>query len=116
VFRTTIEFHELVVSPPLIGELQRILKSKFAVPAELIADVVLLLRQDTIVSDALPLSALPLKDPADIAIVSSALNGGAEILVTGDKEVLSLKHLGNMQILTPRQFWDKERGQPSPRN
>jgi putative PIN family toxin of toxin-antitoxin system len=116
VFRTAIEFHDLVVSPPLIGELQRILKSKFGASAEMIADVVWLLRQDTLASEALPLSDIPLRDPADIAIVSSALNGGADILVTGDKEVLSLKRLGNMQILAPRQFWDKERGQPPPRN
>jgi len=115
VFRTAIaiEFHDLVVSPQLIGELQRILKSKFGASAEMIADVVWLLRQDTIASEALPLSAIPLSDPADIAIVSSAFNGGADILVTGDKEVLSLKRLGTMQILTPRQFWDKERGHPS---
>ena len=112
VFRTAIEFHDLVVSPQLIGELQRILKSKFGASAEMIADVVWLLRQDTIASEALPLSDIPLSDPADIAIVSSALNGGADILVTGDKEVLSLKRLGKMQILTPRQFWEKERGQP----
>jgi putative PIN family toxin of toxin-antitoxin system len=112
VFRTVIEFHDLVVSPQLIGEIHRILKSKFGASPELIADVVWLLRQDTIASEALPLSDILLKDPADIAIVSSALNGGADILVTGDKEVLSLKRVGKMQILTPRQFWDKERGQP----
>ncbi len=114
VFRTAIEFHDLVVSPRLIGELQRILKSKFGASSDMIADVVWLLRQDTITSEALPLSDIPLSDPADIAIVSSALNGGADILVTGDKEVLGLKRLGNMQIVTPRQFWDNERGQPSP--
>ena len=112
VFRTAIEFHDLVVSPQLIGELQRILKSKFGASAEMIADVVWLLRQDVIASEALPLSDMPLRDPADIAIVSSALNGGADIFVTGDKEVLRLKRLGKMHILTPRQFWDKERGQP----
>ena len=111
VFRTVIEFHELVVSPQLMGELQRILKSKFGASPEMIADVVWLLRQDTIASEALPLSDISLKDPADIAIVSSALNGGANVFVTGDKEVLSLKRVDKMQILTPRQFWDKERGQ-----
>lgn len=113
LLRTVIEFHDLVVSEPLIGELRRILKDKFGVSPEVIADVAWLLHQDTITAEALPYADLPLKDPADIAIVSSALNGGADILVTGDKEILGLKQVGTLRILTPREFWDHERGQPT---
>jgi putative PIN family toxin of toxin-antitoxin system len=111
VLRTVIEFHDLVVSDHLVGELRRVLKDQFRASPDLIADVVWLLRQDTIASQAEPLRDLPLSDPADIAIVSSALNGAADILVTGDKEILDLHHVGPLEILTPRQFWDKERGQ-----
>jgi putative PIN family toxin of toxin-antitoxin system len=111
VLRTVIEFHELVVSEHLIEEIRRILRDKFGASAELVADVVWLLRQDTIAAEVLPLADLPLKDPADRAIVSSAINGSAEVLITGDKEVLGLRRGGPLEILTPRQFWDKERGQ-----
>jgi len=109
VLRTVIEFHELVVSDHLIDEIRRVLKDKFGASPELITDVVWLLRQDTLAADVLPLADLPLKDPADRAIVSSAINGSAEVLITGDKEVLSLRRVGSLEILTPRQFWDKER-------
>jgi len=111
VLRTVIEFHDLVVSDQLVGELRRVLKDKFGASPDLIADVVWLLRQDTIVSEAEPLRDLPLSDRADVAIVSSALNGEADVLVTGDKEILDLHRVGSLEILTPRQFWDKERGQ-----
>lgn len=111
VLRTVIAFHELVVSDHLIEETRRILKDKFGAPPELVADVVWLLGQDTITANVLPLADLPLKDPADRAIVSSAINGLAEVLITGDKEVLNLRRVGSLEILTPRQFWDKERGQ-----
>lgn len=111
VLRTVIEFHDLVVSDHLVGELRRVLKDKFGASPDLIADVVWLLRQDTIEADAEPLRDLPLSDRADVAIVSSALNGAANILVTGDKEILDLCKVGPLEILTPRQFWDKERGQ-----
>jgi putative PIN family toxin of toxin-antitoxin system len=112
VLRTAIEFHELVVSDHLLDEVRRILKDKFGASAALIADVVWLLRQDTIASGAMPLHDLSLPDPADVAIVSSALNGAADVLVTGDKEILGLRRVGSLDILTPRQFWDKERGHP----
>ncbi len=114
VFRTVIEFHDLVVSEDLLAELQRVLKEKFGASPESIADVVWLLRRDTIVADARPLADIPLKDQADIAIVSSALNGNAGVFVTGDKEIVELKQVGSLAILTPRQFWDKERGQSGP--
>lgn len=110
VLRTVIEFHALVVSDPLIDELRRVLKDKFHAPHDLIANVVWLLHQDTFATDADPLHDLPLSDPADVAIVSSALNGEADVLVTGDKEILELRRIGSLEILTPRQFWDKERG------
>jgi len=116
VLRTVIEFHDLVVSDHLVTELRRILKDKFGASPDLIDDVVWLLRQDTIESHAQPLHDLPLRDPADVAIVSSALNAVADALVTGDKEILSLHRVGNLEILTPREFWDKERGQSGPRD
>ena len=111
VLRTVIEFHDLVVSDHLVGELRRVLKDKFGASPDLIADVVWLLRRDTVAAEAEPLHDLPLSDPADVALVSSALNGTADVLVTGDKEILGLRRVGSLEILTPRQFWDKERGQ-----
>jgi predicted nucleic acid-binding protein len=111
VLRTVIEFHDLVVSDHLVGEVRRVLKDKFGASPDLIADVVWLLRQDTIASESQPLRDVPLSDPADVAIVSSALNGAADVLITGDKEILDLRRVGSLEILTPRQFWDRERGQ-----
>ena len=111
VLRTVIEFHDIIVSEHLIEELRRILKEKFGASSKVIADVVWLLQQDTIQAHAFPIADLPLKDMADVAIVSSAINGGANILITGDKEILALKHVGSMKIMSPRQFWDNERGQ-----
>jgi len=109
VLRSVVEFHEWVVSEHLIEEVRRVLKDKFNVSPEIIADLVWLLRQDTRMAESLPLANLPLKDPADVTMVSAAIHGNAEILVTGDKEILALKHVGPLKILTPRQFWEIEK-------
>lgn len=112
VFRTAIEFHELVVSEHLLEELKRILRTKFGAPDDLIAETVWLLHQDTIMASSEPIASIPLRDAADIAIVSAALNGGADILITGDKEMVELKEFGALQIVTPRQFWERQKSQP----
>ena len=111
VLRTVIEHHDLVVSDHLFGGLRRILKNKFGASPDLIADVIWLLCQDTIKTETEPLHDVPLPDRADVAIVSCALNGAADVLVTGDKEMLDLDRVGSLEILSPRQFWDKERDQ-----
>jgi putative PIN family toxin of toxin-antitoxin system len=111
VFRFTVEFHELVISAHLLAELERTLRVKFKIPVDLIADTIWLLRQDTILAPAEPLAALGLKDKGDVIIVSCAINGGAGVLVTGDVEILSLQRVGALEILSPRQFWEKQRGQ-----
>ena len=112
VLRTTTEFHELVVSEELLAELTRILKGKFGAPEPLIEDMIWLLHQDTHMASATPRADIPLKDQADVAIVSAAINGNANQLVTGDKEILALNRVGSLEILSPRQFWEKQRGQP----
>ena len=111
VLRTAFKFHDVVVSAELLQELRRVLRDKFHAPADAIADLVWLLGQDTFEAHSVPLADMPLKDPADIAIVSAAINGGAEVLITGDKEVLALKRAGSLEIISPRQFWDRERQQ-----
>ncbi len=108
VLRTVIEYHDLVISDVLIKELQRVLRDKFRASPDLTADVVSLLRQDAAEASSSPLADIPLKDAADIAMVSSALNGSADIFVTGDREIVNLKTVKSMRILTPRQFWDRE--------
>jgi putative PIN family toxin of toxin-antitoxin system len=114
VFRFTTEFHQLVVSEHLLTELERTLRTKFKAPEELIADTIWLLRQDTILAPAEPLSTIGLKDKGDVVIVSCAINGLADFLVTGDKELQDLQRISALEILSPRQFWNKQRGQQPP--
>ena len=107
VFRFTTEFHELVISAHLLNELERTLRVKFKAPPDLIADTLWLLRQGTLLAVSEPLYALALKDRGDVAIVSAALHGGAALLITGDKELLGLRKVDTLEILSPRQFWER---------
>lgn len=109
VFRMTMEFHELVVSEHLLEELERTLKTKFGVPDDLIAETLEMLRQDAVIAASEPLARVSLKDRNDVAIVSSAIQGGAELLITGDKEILALGRVGTLEMVSPRQFWERQK-------
>jgi len=107
VFRSVIEFHELVISESLLAEVERVLRDKFRAPADLITETIWLLRQDALLASADPKAHISVKDKTDIAILSAAINGKADMLITGDRELLDLGTAGNVEILSPRQFWDK---------
>ena len=46
------------------------------------------------------------RDPKDDFILECAETGKADLIVTGDKDLLSLKTYGAINIFTPRQYLD----------
>jgi predicted nucleic acid-binding protein len=60
---------------------------------ELIAEIVELLKQDSLFSIPPSLSNINLTDKDDMIIVSSPLNGKADFFITGDRELLELREV-----------------------
>jgi putative PIN family toxin of toxin-antitoxin system len=111
VFREVLLSHELIVSEPLLAEVSRVLSTKFGANAEMIETVIQILNQDTIFSQPLDSPDVTIRDRDDLLILASALAGRAEVLITGDKELLDLGSIQNLEIISPRQFWEKIVGQ-----
>ena len=107
VFRAVLAAHELVTCAKVLQEVRRILGIKFDVPEQLIAEYLELIGQDAIVAEPEDLPDLPIQDRDDVAIVAAAIAAKAEVLVTGDHELQSLKNLGKVRILSPRAFWEE---------
>jgi putative PIN family toxin of toxin-antitoxin system len=107
VLREVLASHELFISDQVLAELRRVLRLKFGVDQDLIDDFIGLLEQDSVFVQPGQLPRIELKDRDDLAIVGAAVTTGIEVLVTGDKEVLDLGRLVNLEILSPRQFWER---------
>ena len=106
VLRETLISHQLVISPPLIDELKDVLHTKIRVPKGLISDFVEVLTQDSMLSENIELADIDIDDRDDILILSTALNGDAELFVTGDKALLELGRIQTMRIVSTREFWE----------
>jgi len=100
---------ELVVSPKLLAELERVLlRPKFGpyvTEPEIRAYVALLRRLATIVPDP-PLIAELTPDPGDDYLVVLARASGAQTLVSGDRHLCDLVD-PIPPVLTPRKFLDR---------
>jgi putative PIN family toxin of toxin-antitoxin system len=111
VFREVLLSHELIVSESLLAEVRRVLSRKFGANREIIESVIQILSQDTIFSQPLDSPEVAIRDSDDLLILASALAGRAEVLITGDKELLALGSIHDLEIISPRRFWEKIVGQ-----
>jgi len=107
VLREVFAYHDLFISQQVLSELSRVLRSKFSVDQDLIDEFILLLEQDGVQVQPAPLPGIELQDKDDLPIVGAAVAARAEVLITGDKELLDLGRVENLEILSPRQFWEK---------
>ena len=107
VFREVIISHQLVISPSLLSEIKRVLTYKLGVPDEFVTEFIEIIERDPLLSDSSPLAEIDIRDRDDVVILSAALNAGVDFFITGDKELLALRQLGTMEIISPREFWDR---------
>ncbi|HVT17463.1 MAG TPA: putative toxin-antitoxin system toxin component, PIN family [Thermoanaerobaculia bacterium] len=106
VFRLILAEHELLVSPTVIEELTRALTGKIRVPAQAAREIVALVTSSASLCEA-PAQVPPIviRDPDDALILGEALAGHADVLITGDKDLLDLGEIPGLRILDPRGFW-----------
>jgi uncharacterized protein len=72
---------------------------------ERVRELLTALREESArVEDPPPVTDLPLKDAGDLRLVEAALAGGAEYIVTTDREFLSQRGYGPLEFVTPEEF------------
>jgi uncharacterized protein len=105
VLRTVLAEHELIVGDVILTELRRVLKRKFKLPEDRILAVKAVFEGLVIVPKPGAPSRIKIRDPADRWVLATALAGDAEVLVTGDDDLLAVAGESPIQILSPREFW-----------
>jgi putative PIN family toxin of toxin-antitoxin system len=110
LFRAVLSDHELVICPQVLHEVRQVLRTKFSVPDDLVAEYLELLTQDAIIVEPGDLPDVPIKDKDDIGIVGAALAGKVDVLIAGDSELQGLKRFRKLRILSPRAFWKELTG------
>lgn len=107
VLREVFRHHHLIISHELLTELENVLRKALGLPQDMIFEFIEVIKQDSHLSTPSPLLNVKIRDKDDLLMLSSALNGGADLFITGDKELLGLQSIRNMGIVTPRMFWER---------
>ncbi|MDH5667423.1 MAG: putative toxin-antitoxin system toxin component, PIN family [Nitrospira sp.] len=101
--------HELLTGEVNLVELRHVLRERFHAPVELIAAVEAELRDELIVPKPTMPSSIPIRDPDDQWVLASAVDGQADLLVTGDQDLLAIADQAPLPIVNPRGCWDRLR-------
>lgn len=110
VSRLILAEHDLVVGEVVLDELEEVLTEKFEVPARLVTQVLGYLQEHEVQPRPEVVESYPLRDPDDAVVLASAIAAEADILVTGDRDLLDVAaRMDRPRILTPRGFWEVHR-------
>jgi putative PIN family toxin of toxin-antitoxin system len=94
---------DLVTSRVLLDELARTLRRKFGTnPADV--PLVAAYRERATIVRPVPLPQPVCRDRDDDAVLATAVAGDADVILTGDEDLLVLGEYQGIRILTPRRF------------
>ncbi len=109
LMRLVLAEHELLTGEVNLVELRRVLGDRFKAPQSTLRLIDAMLRDHSII--AKPKSVLPLKvrDEDDAWVLASAVAGEAELLVTGDQDLLVIASRAPLAVVSPREAWERLR-------
>jgi putative PIN family toxin of toxin-antitoxin system len=106
VLRTVLSEHELILGEVVVAEFRRVLSTKLNVPADRIRAAEAVFEGIPIVPKPKQPSALDIRDNSDRWILATAEAGDADVLVTGDDDLLAVAGESTVRIASPRTFWE----------
>jgi putative PIN family toxin of toxin-antitoxin system len=115
LFLTVATQHDPIIGEIVLEELSRVLRTKFRVPPAYVSQVEESLRRYEIAPRPAKRDATRLRDDSDRWILASARLAKADVLITGDQELLALGDLPDLRIRSPRTFWEEIRRKPETR-
>jgi uncharacterized protein len=102
--------HQLVLGETVLAELSRVLHRKMRMPRVSIEEAEALLRREAVVVSHGADISVSVRDPDDVAVLAEAVEGLADVLVTGDRDLLDIPEEPPIEILSPRGFWERLQG------
>ena len=99
--------HQLMTGEIVLEELRRVLTIKLNIPERKVSDVVKFLQKHHVEPIPDKPSEVKVRDEDDRWVLESAIRAKADILVTGDKDLLDIsKKVPQLRIISPRGFWE----------
>jgi putative PIN family toxin of toxin-antitoxin system len=97
------ELHQVFISEPILKEFVEKAVEKFDAPDEKLQRAIKIFREQMTLVEAVKVAKSACRDPDDLVVLGTLLAAQADVLVTGDKDLLTLVEFEGRPIITPRQ-------------
>ena len=109
VYELCLKEHEIVVSDKLLEEVESALKSKLKMPPELASIFVDLIKRSSVVGTSAVVDESACRDRNDLHVLGLAEKAKAGMIITGNDDLLEIRSFKGTPVLSPREFWMRER-------
>ena len=114
VVRVVLAEHELVLGEVVLDELERVLVEKIRLPPSDVTEILAFLREHPVQprseAPGPVLGSIEVRDPDDAWVLAAALEASADVLVTGDPDLLEVDSaVRALEVVSPRGFWELSR-------
>ncbi|MFH1764818.1 MAG: putative toxin-antitoxin system toxin component, PIN family [Gemmatimonadota bacterium] len=116
VLRVVLAEHEMVIGSTVLAELTRVLQKKLGLPPATVQRAEAFLGREAVLVELAPPVSVEIRAEGDAPILAEAVAGGAEVLVTGGRDLLDIADDALLPILSPRAFWERLRSAPHDRH
>ena len=106
IFNAALAEHQLIVGETVLTELRQVLRQKLRLPMAAVDEIEAFLRLHATVIASAPVLEMPGLDENDRAVLAEAVTGKADVLVTGDQDLLKIASKAPIKVLSPRGFWE----------
>ena len=110
IVNSALAEHQLIVGGTVLREMRQVLRHKLRLPVAVVDEMETFLRQNATVIENAPGIGIAALDANDRAVLAEAVAGKADVLVTGDQDLLAVASRAPLKILAPRGFWELLRG------
>ena len=99
--------HELIISNFIVEEVSRKLREKFEFPKTEIADLCRFLRNAARLVEPTEIDPRVCRDPEDVPVLGTAVAAKAHLLISVDKDLVTLGSFQGIDIVKPGEFWKR---------
>ncbi len=109
VFELCLEKHTILISERILSELSVHLQEKLKMPEERALLITDYLKEICFLGEEARVKKNACRDEKDLHILGLTEKMRPDFIVTGDRDLLVLNKYHQTSIVTPREFWEKEK-------
>ena len=106
VLRHILADHELLTGEVNLKEFKQVLLDRLSVPQKVVEAIEVFILSHEVVPCPKKKLKIAIRDPDDAWVLASAVAANADVLLTGDRDLLDIADVSPIPILDARGFWE----------